>query len=67
MKNTDVVIGSATNPELYLDMPKCTIQEVSRPFKVKDLVYQTIKFKSSYSPSDTLMAKMILKNTVTTY
>jgi Phage tail tube protein len=67
IKNTDVTLGSTTNPELFIDMPKCTIQELGRPFKVKDLVYQTIKFKASYSVSDTLMAKMVLTNTVSTY
>lgn len=67
MKNTDVTIGAATNPELYIDMPKCTIQELGRPFKVKDLVYQQIKFKASYSATDTLMAKMVLVNTTTSY
>jgi hypothetical protein len=67
IKNTDVTIGAATNPELYIDMPKVTLQELGRPFKVKDLVYQTLKFKASYSISDTLMAKMVLVNTVSTY
>jgi hypothetical protein len=67
VKNTDATIGASTNPELYIDMPKCTLQELGRPFKVKDLVYQTIKFKAVYSVSDTLMAKIVLVNTVTTY
>lgn len=67
IKNTDVTIGSAMNPELYIDMPKCTLQELGRPFKVKDLVYQTIKFKASYSVPDTLLAKVILNNTVSSY
>ena len=67
MKNTDVTLGTAANPELYIDMPKCTIQELGRPFKVKDLVYQTIKFKASYSVTDTMMAKMVLTNGISTY
>ncbi|HLH93545.1 MAG TPA: phage tail tube protein [Xanthobacteraceae bacterium] len=67
IKNTDVTIGSATNPELILDFPKVTFQELGRPFKVKDLVYQTIKFKAVYSIGDTLMAKATLTNTVNGY
>jgi hypothetical protein len=67
IKNSDVIIGAATNPELYIDMPKCTILELGRPFKVKDLVYQTLKFKASYSISDTLLAKVVLTNTVSSY
>ncbi|AVT83665.1 phage tail tube protein [Rhodopseudomonas palustris] len=66
-KNTDVIIGTSTNPEIYFDMPKCTIKELGRPFKVKDLVYQDIKFKASYSPSDSMMVKRRLTNTVATY
>jgi hypothetical protein len=67
IKNTDVTLGTATNPELILDMPKCTIQELGRPFKVKDLVYQTIKFKALYSVTDTLMLKATLTNIVNGY
>jgi hypothetical protein len=67
MKNTDVLIGATSTPELYIDMPKCTLTEFGRPFKVKDLVYQNVKFRASYSVSDTLMAKILLTNAVTTY
>jgi|GEM_PF-906804 len=67
IKNTDVTLGVSTNPEIIIDMPKCTIQDLGRPFKVKDLVYQTLKFKCSYSVSDTLMIKAILTNTVSTF
>lgn len=67
IKNTDVTVGSATNPELIFDLPKVTLQELGRPFKVKDLVYQTLKFKASYSVSDSLMLKATLTNTVNGY
>jgi len=67
VKNTDVLIGATSTPELYLDMPKCIIQEIGRSFKVKDLVYQTIKFKAVYSFTDTLLAKMVLVNGTSSY
>jgi len=67
IKNTDATIGVSTNPELYIDMPKCTIQELGRPIKVKDLLYQNLKLKAVYSVSDTLMAKAVLVNAVSTY
>ncbi len=67
MTNSDVLIGASSTPRLYIDMPKCTLQELGRPFKVKDLVYQQIKFKAVYSVSDTLLAKMVLINAVSTY
>lgn len=67
LKNTDVTIGSAANPEVRIDLTKCYITELGRPLKVKDLVYQTIKFRSVYSISDSLMVKARLTNTVNGY
>lgn len=67
MTNSDVLLGSSSRPRLYVDMPKCTIQELGRPFKVGDLIYQTIAFKAPYSVSDTLLAKAVLINAVSTY
>jgi len=63
----DFLNSDVSNSELYIDLPKCTIQELGRPFKVKDLVYQEIKFKAVYSVSDTLLAKAVLTNTTSTY
>jgi hypothetical protein len=48
-------------------MPKCTIQELGRPLKVKDLIYQSVKAKAVYSISDTLMLKATLTNTQNGY
>jgi hypothetical protein len=68
IKNTDVSLGVVpTNPELIFDMPKCTIQELGRSFKVKDIIYQNVKFKAVYSLADTLMLKATLTNTVNGY
>jgi len=49
------------------EMPKCYITEYGVPYKVKDLVYQNIKFKAVYSVSDTLMAQAIVTNGTSTY
>ena len=67
IKNTDVTIGSSSNPKLIIDLPKVTFQELGRPFKVKDLVYQTVKFKAVYSVSDAMMIKATLTNAVSSY
>jgi hypothetical protein len=68
IKNTDVSLGVVpTNPELIFDMPKCTIQEFGRPFKTKELIYQTVKFKAVYSVSDTLMLKATLTSIANGY
>lgn len=60
-------IKNSSSSELYFEMPKCTITELGRPFKVKDLTYQSIKFKASYSVSDTLLCKAVLVNSTSTY
>jgi hypothetical protein len=67
IKNTDVTIGSAASPELILEMPQCYITELGRPIKVKDLVYQTIKFRATYSTGSAYMLKATLTNTQTGY
>ena len=67
LKNTDVTIGTAANPEFILDLAKCYILDWGRPIKVKDLVYQTLKFKAVYSTGDTEMAKTTLTNSVNGY
>ena len=65
--NTDVTINSTAHPILNITLAKCTFQELGRPLKVKDLTYQTIKFKCSYSVSNTLMGEIILTNSVSSY
>jgi hypothetical protein len=65
--NSDVTIGSATNPELILEMPQCYITELGRPIKVKDLIYQTIKFRATYSTGSSYMLKATLTNTQNGY
>lgn len=67
LKNTDVTIGSATNPEFKLEMPQVYITELGRPIKVKDLIYQTIKFRGTYSLTSAYMIKATLTNTTNGY
>ena len=64
LKNTDVTLGSATNPELKITLNQCYFTEYSRPIKVKDLVYQTVKGKATYSLSASQLIQIILTNTV---
>lgn len=62
--NSDVTIGSATNPQFRLDLAKVFFTEFSRPIKIKDVVYQTVNFKAAYSTTDSFMAKALFVNTV---
>lgn len=62
--NSDVTIGSATNPQFRLDLAKVYFTEFSRPIKIKDVVYQTVSFKAAYSTTDSFMAKALFVNTI---
>lgn len=63
LKNTDVTIGSATNPELKITLNQVYFSEYSRPIKIKDLVYQTVKFRGTYKLADSAMITVLLTNT----
>jgi len=65
--NSDVLIGTSSTPELYIDLASITLQEYGTPYKVGELVYQQVKFKASYSLADTLLGKAVLVNSVSTF
>jgi Phage tail tube protein len=67
LKNTDVTIGSSSNPEVNITLDQVYFTELSRPIKVKDLVYQTVKFTATYSTSNSEMLNIITTNTVASY
>jgi Phage tail tube protein len=65
--NTDVTINGSSHPILNITLAQCTFQELGRPFKVKDLIYQTVKFKAVYNVASALLGEVILTNSVSTY
>jgi hypothetical protein len=67
LKNTDVTIGTAANPEVRITLDQVYFIEISRPIKVKDLTYQTVKFKATYSLTNSELIKLVLTNTVASY
>lgn len=67
LKNTDVTIGSAANPQILIDVYKATFTELTRPFEVNNLIMQTISFKGHYSTSDSAMIKIVATNTTASY
>jgi hypothetical protein len=64
--NTDVTIGSAANPAIAITLDQVYFTEFSRPIKIKDLVYQTIKFSCSYSTANSEMANIVTTNSTAT-
>jgi hypothetical protein len=67
LKNTDVTIGSTSHPEVAITLDQVYFTEYSRPIKIKDLVYQTIKFKATYNTTNSEMIKAVVTNTVASY
>lgn len=61
--NTDVAITGG-NPIFNITLAQCQFTELGRPFKVKDLVYQSIKFKASYNIANTIMGEVIVTNSL---
>ena len=67
LKNSDVSIGVVpSHPEVKITLDQVYFTDFSRPIKVKDLVYQTVKFKCVYSISNTEMLNIIVTNTTAT-
>ena len=66
--NTDVTMGMVpTNPEFKVTLAKVYFTDFSRPVKIKDLMYQTVKFEAVYSVSDAQMIKVTATNQVASY
>lgn len=62
--NSSVTLGNAANPQFTLKLYKVHFTEFSRPIKIKDVVYQTVKFKAAYDTTNAVMARIVLTNTV---
>lgn len=67
MKNTDVTLGTAGNPQVQIDLAKVTFKELTRPLKINDVVTQQLSFKAHYSVSDSKMITALCVNTVVSY
>lgn len=65
--NTDVTIGNAANPQLRIDLAKVYFQELTKPYKINDVVMQQLAFKAVYSASDTKLIQAVLTNTQASY
>ncbi len=63
--NSDITIGASSHPTLTIDLARAKLMSVARKLDNNNIVTETIKFKAYYSISDAIMAKMILRNTVT--
>jgi hypothetical protein len=67
LKNTDVTIGAAANPEIKIDLAKVVFKEISRPIKINDVVTQSLSFKAVYSVADSKMIAVTCVNAQASY
>jgi hypothetical protein len=67
IENTDVTIGSASNPKLVIDLAKVKASEYSREGGLNDVITQSIVFKGLYSMTDSQMVVATLTNEVASY
>lgn len=65
--NTDVTIGSNTNPKLVIDLHRCILNSRKRKMALNDLVEETFTFKAHYSLTDSKMISCTLSNTKASY
>lgn len=67
LANTNVTIGTASNPALRIDLAKIKFSEITRTTPLGDLVKATMPFKSYYSLSDSKMFAVKLTNLAVSY
>jgi hypothetical protein len=67
LQNTDVNIGVVpSHPTVNIVLDQVYFTDFSRPIKVKDLVYQTVKWEAVYSTANAEMLNVITTNTAAT-
>jgi len=67
LKNTDVTIGAAANPEIKIDLARVIFKELTRPFKVGEIVKQSLSFKAHYSIADSKSITITCTNNTASY
>lgn len=65
--NSDVTIGTASNPRVKIDLHSVVFKEITRPVRISELVKQTVAFKAHYNVTDSKMASVLCNNLVASY
>lgn len=65
--NTNVTIGSATNPAITIKLAKVKLIEVAKNLGKDDIAMLTLNFEGFYSLTDSKMIDITLVNDVTSY
>ena len=67
IQNTDVIIGSTSNPTLTFTMPTCYLNEWKVDQSIDGMVQQTIDFEAVYNITQGFAIKSVLTNKHSTY
>lgn len=67
LTNSDVTIGSSSNPKLTIDFNQCNFEEWNRENGLSDIIKQTLGFVAEYKTGDSKMIGATLINTETSY
>ncbi len=67
LANTDVTIGTASNPRVKIDLHKVIFKEITRPVRLNDVIMQTLAFKAHYHTTDAKMIQALCNNTIASY
>jgi len=67
IKNTDVTVGTATNPELIFTLPRTVLSEWKIDQKLDSMVEQTVGYQGLFDQVTAKQLTATLTNTVTSY
>lgn len=60
-------IGTSSNPELKIDLHRCSITNYNKRLTLNELVEESFDFEGHYSLTDSKMVTVVLTNLVTAY
>lgn len=62
-----VLIGTSSTPYVILDLHSVYFTELTKPYRLNDVVMQTLSFKAAYNLTDSKMVTLTARNAVATY
>lgn len=62
-----VLIGSSSTPYLILDLHSVIFTEMTKPYRLNDVVMQTLSFKAHYNTTDSKMMTLTARNATVSY
>lgn len=62
-----VLIGTSSTPYLILDLHSVVFTEMTKPYRLNDVIIQTLSFKAFYNTTDSKMMTLTARNATATY